>query len=146
MAADAVPVLDRPFEKIRNGGEVDVGMRPHIHPPARRQAGGAELVDENEWADHPSRFGGERAANLEVAKVMGGGGYRFHDRDSFALLNHKNRSQGKWGRFLPLKRRNKSDTWKQSDQIRRTEVGSSQTNWLIGAWRIAASYVAINNR
>ena len=50
--ADAVAVADRAVEQIGDGGEVDVRMRADVHALARVEPGGAELVDEDEWADH----------------------------------------------------------------------------------------------
>jgi hypothetical protein len=36
MAADAVAMLDRPFEQVRNGSEVDMWMRAYVHALSRR--------------------------------------------------------------------------------------------------------------
>src|SRR5256885_3453774 len=71
VRADAVAVLDRAYEQIGDGGEVDVRVRTHVHPLAGGQPRGAELVDEDERADHSPLARRERAMHLEVAKVVG---------------------------------------------------------------------------
>ena len=78
-------MLDRAFEQISDGGEVDVRVGPDVHALARRQARRAELVDEDERPDHRPGLGRERAADLEVAKVMGDRGDRFHQPSPGAL-------------------------------------------------------------
>ena len=82
VAADAVAMADRAVEQIGDGGEVDVRVGADVHALARRQARGAELVDEDERPDHRPRPGRKRAANLEVAEVVGDGDDRFDQSDS----------------------------------------------------------------
>ena len=61
VAADAVAMLDRAVEQIGDGGEVDVRVGADVHALARRQPRRAELVDEDERADHrPRRATGAR--------------------------------------------------------------------------------------
>src|SRR5690606_38184165 len=43
-AAHAVAMVDRAFEQPGDGGEVDVGVRAHVHPLADVELAGAELI------------------------------------------------------------------------------------------------------
>ncbi len=73
VGAQTVAVLDRAVEQIGDGGEIDVRVGADVHAAAGRQTGGAELVDEDERSDHRPRPGRKRAADLEVAEIMGDG-------------------------------------------------------------------------
>jgi len=73
-------VVDRPFEQPGDRGEVDVRMRAHGHALAAGEVGGAEFVDEDERADHGALPRGQGAADLELAEVVGDGGYGLGDR------------------------------------------------------------------
>ena len=66
-----IAVLDRAVEQISDGGEVDVRVRPHVHPLTGVEPRRAELVDENERADHCPLARRQGAAHLESAKVVG---------------------------------------------------------------------------
>ena len=63
VSADAVAMLDRAFEQIGDGGEVDVRVRANVHALAGGKPRRAELVDEDERADHGPLAG--RAACAE---------------------------------------------------------------------------------
>jgi hypothetical protein len=45
-------------------------VRAHVHALASGQACGAELIDEDERADHGARPGRKRTADLEVAEIV----------------------------------------------------------------------------
>src|ERR1700741_4384007 len=103
VAADAIGMLDRAFEQIGDGGEVDVGVRANVHSPPCRQSRRPELVDEDKRTDHPPWLGGKGTADLELAEVMSGWSDRFHRRDSFNFLNHKIGPEGKGREHLSSK-------------------------------------------
>ena len=49
-------------------------VRPHVHSGSEVELGRAELVDEDERADHAQRLGWQHAAHLELAEIVRGGG------------------------------------------------------------------------
>ena len=73
VGADAVAVADRAVEQIGDRGEVDVRVRANVHAAAGGQSRRAELVDEDERADHRSFERRENAVDLEIAEVVGTG-------------------------------------------------------------------------
>src|SRR5690349_16164623 len=87
-AAQAVAVVDRPFEQPGDRRQVDVRMRAHVHPCAEVKLRGAELVDEDEGPDHAPRPRWDRAPDLELAEVVGNRGDDLlnHSPGAFALI------------------------------------------------------------
>ena len=71
VRADAVAMLDRAFEQIGDRGEVDVRVRPDVHALAGRKPRRAELVDEDERADHRPLARRQGPVDLELAEVVG---------------------------------------------------------------------------
>ena len=69
--ADAVAMLDGAFKQIGHRREIDVRVWTDVHALARRELCRAELVDEDERADHRPFAPGQRAVDLEVAEVVG---------------------------------------------------------------------------
>src|SRR5262249_46231138 len=67
--AKAVAMHDLSVKQERDGGEPDMGMRPHVDALALAQHGGAEVVEENEWADHASAGMGEGALHRKAAEI-----------------------------------------------------------------------------
>src|SRR6476469_6736115 len=70
MRADAVAMLDRPFEQISDGGEVDVRVRPNVHALAGGKPRGPELVYEDEGPDHRPFARRQGAVDLERAEIV----------------------------------------------------------------------------
>ncbi len=68
----AVAVHDAAVEQIGDGGEPDMRMRPHVHALAGHELHRAEMVEEDEGADHLPLAMRQRAPHLEaVAEVAG---------------------------------------------------------------------------
>src|SRR5438445_12541786 len=70
MRSDAVAVLDRTLEQIRHRRQIDVRMRPDVHPLAGREPRRPELVDEDERPHHRPLLARQRAMDLEPAEVV----------------------------------------------------------------------------
>jgi len=68
--AQAVAMVDRAFEQIGDGGEVDVRVRSDVDAFACRKPCGPHLVEEDERPDHRPLLVGERPVHLEPAEVM----------------------------------------------------------------------------
>src|SRR6185369_613623 len=67
--AEAVAVHDGAVEQIRDGGEPDVWMRPHVEPVPGAKLRRPEMVEEDEWTHHARLRRRQRAAHLNVAEV-----------------------------------------------------------------------------
>src|SRR3546814_16992717 len=67
-------MVDRAFEQIGHGGEVDVRMRPHVHPLPDVEMRWPELVDEDEGADHRPLLVGQGPPHVEGTDIVGRGG------------------------------------------------------------------------
>jgi hypothetical protein len=64
---------DLPFEKVSNGSESDMRVRPHIQPVPNAKGGRPHLVKEDEGADHAAMSGRKRPADGEtITKVPHG--------------------------------------------------------------------------
>ncbi len=74
IGAEAVAMVDRALEQIGDGRQVDMRVRAHVHPLPDVEMRGAELVDEDEGANHRPRLVGQRAADVERADIVGRGG------------------------------------------------------------------------
>src|SRR5690606_19019367 len=74
-----IAVVDGAFEQPCDGGEIDVRMRAHIHARADVELRRAELVDEDERADHGPGLGRQHAAHFELAEVVRDGRKGFDD-------------------------------------------------------------------
>ncbi len=59
--------------------EIDMRMRPHVHPRAQIELRRAELVDEHERPDHPALHARHRAAHGEGAEIVADGGDGFEN-------------------------------------------------------------------
>src|SRR3546814_12348362 len=68
-------MVDRAFEKIGDGREVDMWVRAHVHALPDVEMRRAELVDEDEGPDHRPRLVGQGPPHLERAEIVGRGGY-----------------------------------------------------------------------
>src|SRR6188768_2975697 len=71
LNADAVAMHDLAREQVRDGGQPDVGMRPHVDGLRKsgREMFGADVIEEDEGPDHVSACVGQYAANLESAEI-----------------------------------------------------------------------------
>src|SRR3546814_3520388 len=78
MGAQIVAMVDRAFEQIGYGGEIDVRMRPHVHSLPDVEMRRAELVDEDEGADHRAGFVGQGSPHVEGADIVGRRGDNLH--------------------------------------------------------------------
>jgi len=67
--AETVVMHQRAVEQIGDGRETDMRMRQHVDASARRQHGGAHLVEEDERADEARGTRGQHATHDEVADV-----------------------------------------------------------------------------
>ena len=67
-------MVDRALEQPGDRGEVDMRMRANVHPAAQIELRGAELIDEDEGADHAARLGGQHTSDLELAEIVRGRG------------------------------------------------------------------------
>ncbi len=67
----AVAMHDAPGEQVSDRGESDMRVRPHVHALSGNELHRAEVVEEDERADHLALAVGQRAAHLEAAKVAG---------------------------------------------------------------------------
>ena len=64
---------DLALEQICHRRQADMGMGADIEPLAGAQDRGAELIEEDEGADHPALGRGQHAADLEaVAQILPG--------------------------------------------------------------------------
>ena len=61
---------DFAFEKIGDGGQADVRMRPHIEAAPARKGDRSHLVEEDERADATLLRRRQRAAHLEAAAEL----------------------------------------------------------------------------
>lgn len=89
LGAERITVADRAFEQIGDGGQVDVRMRPHVDPLARRQMRRPHLVEEQERADHGALTVRQSAMHLEAAQIMRGRRERLEDE---VVAGHRGRS------------------------------------------------------
>jgi hypothetical protein len=69
VRAQTVAVIDLAFEEIGDGGEVDMRMRPHVHPLARREHGRPHVIEEHERPDHSPPRARQDAAHGKAADV-----------------------------------------------------------------------------
>ena len=60
---------DLAVEQEGDGGEADMGMRPHVDSLADMELGRPEMIEEDEGSDHASLGVRERAANGEMADI-----------------------------------------------------------------------------
>ena len=68
----AVAVHDAAVEQIGHGGKPDMRMRPHVHALAGHELHRAEMIEEDEGADHLPLAMGQGAAHGEsVAEIAG---------------------------------------------------------------------------
>ena len=67
--AEAVAMHDLAVEQERDGGEADMGMRPHIDTLAGAKFRRSEMVEEDERADHAPIHVGQGATHREMAYV-----------------------------------------------------------------------------
>src|SRR5206468_7150769 len=65
--AFAVAMQDRAIEKIGDGREPDMGMRPHIHPLPGNELHWAEMIEEDERANHLAPTMRQCPAHVEAA-------------------------------------------------------------------------------
>ena len=65
----AVAMKDRAFEEIGDGGQADMGMRPHVHALPRDELRGAHLVEEDERPDHLPPAVRQGAAHGKAAEI-----------------------------------------------------------------------------
>src|SRR5436853_2839908 len=63
--AEIVAMNDLAIIEIRERGEADMRMRPHVQPVAALELGGAKMIEEYERADGPARRLRQRAADGE---------------------------------------------------------------------------------
>ena len=70
VGAEAVAVLDRAVEQIRDRREADMRMRAHVEPVSGEELARAHLVEEDERSDHLPLARGQRTAHLEAADVV----------------------------------------------------------------------------
>jgi hypothetical protein len=69
---EAIFVHDLSLEEVRDRREVDVRMGTNIEPTARFELSRAEMIEENERADHAALDGGEQApyrVSSEIARA-----------------------------------------------------------------------------
>src|SRR3546814_127371 len=78
IGTQIVAMVDRAFEQIGHGGEVDVRMRPHVHPLPDVEMRWPELVDEDEGADHRPLLVGQGPPHVEGTDIVGRGGDHLH--------------------------------------------------------------------
>src|SRR3546814_14665278 len=78
IGAEAVAMVDRAFEEIGQSRQVDMRVRAHVHALPDVEMRGAELVDEDEGADHRPRLVRQGPPHLEGAEIVGRGGYDVH--------------------------------------------------------------------
>src|SRR3954451_16450961 len=69
LGAERVAMHDLAFEKIGDGGKIDVRMRAHVDALARDEFGRSHLVEENERADHLPARRRQRPAHFEAAEI-----------------------------------------------------------------------------
>src|SRR3546814_20604965 len=69
--AEAVAMVDRAFEKIGDGREVDMWVRAHVHALPDVEMRRAELVDEDEGPDHRPRLVGQGPDRKSVGEGRG---------------------------------------------------------------------------
>ena len=74
--AEAVAMHDLPVEQEGDGGEADMGMRPHVDALTGAKLGRPEMIEEDEGPDHAPLGVRERAAHREMADVYAA---RHHD-------------------------------------------------------------------
>ena len=68
--AERIAMHDLAVEQIADGGEPDMGMRPHVEAIAVAEFSRSEMVEENEWSDHARTRRRQRPAYREaVAEV-----------------------------------------------------------------------------
>src|SRR5262245_58950337 len=60
---------DLAVEQERDGGEADMGMRPHVDALASTKLRRSEVIEKDEGADHAPIHVGKGAAHREVAYV-----------------------------------------------------------------------------
>ena len=60
---------DLAVEEVRDGREADVGVRPHGDSLARREDGGAHVIEEHERPDHAPLCCRQHAAHVEFAQA-----------------------------------------------------------------------------
>jgi len=77
---EAVAVIDDAFPEIRHRGQVDVGMRPHVHARAGRKVDRAHVIEEHDRPHVSAAHRRQHAAHAEAADVAAA---RFDD-----LLDH----------------------------------------------------------
>src|SRR5262245_15707904 len=65
----AVAMHDFAVEQIGNGGKPDVGVRPDVEAIPGAEFGRAEVIEENERADHARACRGQGATDGEVAEI-----------------------------------------------------------------------------
>ena len=68
-AAETVAMHDLAIEQERDGGEPDMGMRPHVDALAGAELDRPEMVEEDEGPDHAPLDMGQRAADREAAEI-----------------------------------------------------------------------------
>ena len=79
-AAEAVAMHDLALEQICHRRQADMGMGADVESLASAQNCGAELIEEDEGADHPALGGGQHPADLEaVAQILDPGEDRHLD-------------------------------------------------------------------
>ena len=84
---------DLALEQIGHRRQADMGMGADIEPLAGAKDRGAELIEEDEGADHPALGRGQHPADLEaVAQILDPGDDRHLDR----IRLPRRRSQGAW--------------------------------------------------
>ncbi len=82
VETEAVAVLDRTVEQIRDRGQADVRMRPHVHADAGRHLRGADVVEEHERPQVAPQDMRQEAGDLEMADVVDAG------LDRLELIGH----------------------------------------------------------
>ncbi len=66
-----VSMHDRTVEQIGDSGQADVRMRPNVKATTGEKFSGSHLIEEDERPDHLLFRGGQRAAHLEAADIVG---------------------------------------------------------------------------
>jgi hypothetical protein len=75
-------MVDFTFQQVRQRGQTDVWVRPHVKGVAVRKCCGAHLVEKDERAYHPALRRGESAADAEaVAQIF----YRRNDNKVYTF-------------------------------------------------------------
>ena len=62
-------MLDLAIEKIGDGGQADMRVRPHVEPPARRKGDRPHVIEENERTDHAPAAERQDAPDFEAADI-----------------------------------------------------------------------------